>query len=125
MARFTKILPEDGKRPGTYYINLYNMKDQPIYQAEALAYHEGIPGHHMQIAIAQELKRCSEVRRHGGNVAYVEGWALYSELVPKEIPVLQRPVLRFRPFVQRGLPRCTARSRCRHSLQEMDAHTSV
>ncbi|MFZ7106401.1 MAG: DUF885 domain-containing protein [Bacteroidota bacterium] len=82
---------EDGKRPGTYYINLYNMKDQPIYQAEALAYHEGIPGHHMQIAIAQELKGVPKFRRHGGNVAYVEGWALYSELVPKEIGFYKDP----------------------------------
>ncbi len=76
---------EDGKRPGTYYINLYNMDDQPIYQMESLAHHEGIPGHHMQIAIAQELKNIPKFRKHGGNVAYVEGWALYSELIPKEI----------------------------------------
>lgn len=82
---------EDGSRPGTYYINLYNMKDQPIYQAEALAYHEGIPGHHMQIAIAQELKGVPKFRRHGGNVAYVEGWALYSELLPKEIGFYKDP----------------------------------
>ena len=75
---------EDGKRPGTYYINLYNMDDQPIYQMESLAYHEGIPGHHMQVAIAQELKDIPKFRRHGGNVAYVEGWALYAEYVPKE-----------------------------------------
>lgn len=81
----------DGKRPGTYYINLYNMKDQPIYQAEALAYHEGIPGHHMQIAIAQELKDVPKFRTQGGNVAYVEGWALYSEMIPKEIGFYQNP----------------------------------
>lgn len=81
----------DGKRPGTYYINLYNMADQPIYQAEALAYHEGIPGHHMQVAIAQELKDVPQFRMHGGNVAYVEGWALYSELVPKEFGFYKDP----------------------------------
>lgn len=81
----------DGKRPGTYYINLYNLKDQPIYQAEALAYHEGIPGHHMQVAIAQELKDVPKFRTQGGNVAYVEGWALYSELIPKEIGFYQNP----------------------------------
>ncbi len=75
----------DGTRPGRYYINLYNMNDQAIYQMEALAYHEGIPGHHMQIAIAQELKGIPKFRMHGGNTAYLEGWALYSELVPKEI----------------------------------------
>ncbi len=82
---------EDGRRPGTYYINLYNMDDQPIYQMESLAYHEGIPGHHMQIAIAQELKAIPKFRKHGGNVAYVEGWALYSEYIPKEIGFYRDP----------------------------------
>ncbi|TAH38968.1 MAG: DUF885 domain-containing protein [Bacteroidetes bacterium] len=82
---------QDGSRPGTYYINLYDMKDQPIYQAEALAYHEGIPGHHMQIAIAQELTGIPKFRQHGGNVAYVEGWALYAELIPKEYGFYQDP----------------------------------
>lgn len=79
----------DGSRPGRYYINLYTLADQPIYQMEALAYHEAIPGHHMQIAIAQELKDLPQFRKLGGNTAYVEGWALYSELVPKEIGFYQ------------------------------------
>jgi uncharacterized protein (DUF885 family) len=81
----------DGSRPGRYYINLYNMADQASYQMEALAYHEGIPGHHMQIAIAQELKGIPKFRMHGGNTAYVEGWALYSEKLPKEIGFYQDP----------------------------------
>jgi uncharacterized protein (DUF885 family) len=81
----------DGSRPGRYYINLYNMADQATYQMEALAYHEGIPGHHMQIAIAQELNNIAKFRMHGGNTAYIEGWALYSELVPKEIGFYQDP----------------------------------
>lgn len=81
----------DGSRPGRYYINLYNMADQATYQMDALAYHEGIPGHHMQIAIAQELQNIPKFRMHGGNTAYVEGWALYSELVPKEIGFYQDP----------------------------------
>jgi len=76
---------QDGSRPGTYYINLYNMKDQPIYQAEALAYHEGIPGHHMQIAIAQELEGVPKFRQHGGNVAYVEGWRFTLNLFLKNM----------------------------------------
>jgi uncharacterized protein (DUF885 family) len=81
----------DGSRPGRYYINLYNMADQATYQMEALAYHEGIPGHHMQIAIAQELTNLPKFRKEGGNTAYVEGWGLYSERVPKEIGFYEDP----------------------------------
>lgn len=75
----------DGSRPGMYYANLYNMKDMPIYQMEALAYHEGIPGHHMQIAISQELTGLPKFRRFSGYTAYSEGWGLYSEYLPKEM----------------------------------------
>lgn len=75
----------DGKRPGRYYVNLYNMKDNPKYQLEALTAHEAIPGHHMQIAIAQELKGIPDFRKHGGNTAYIEGWALYAEKLNKEL----------------------------------------
>jgi uncharacterized protein (DUF885 family) len=81
----------DGSRPGIYYVNLYNMADQAIYQMEALAYHEGIPGHHMQLAIAQELQGIPKFRKLGGNTAYVEGWALYSELIPKELGFYSDP----------------------------------
>ncbi len=81
----------DGSRPGRYYVNLFNMADQPTYQLESLAYHEGIPGHHMQIAIAQELENIPQFRKLGGNVAYQEGWALYSEFVPKEMGFYQDP----------------------------------
>lgn len=81
----------DGKRPGIYYANLYRMSDMPIYQMEALAYHEGIPGHHMQLAIAQELEGVPKFRRFGGYTAYTEGWGLYSEFVPKEIGLYQDP----------------------------------
>lgn len=73
----------DGSRPGTYYANLYRMADMPVYQMEALAYHEGIPGHHLQISIAQELEGIPRFRRFGGYTAYVEGWGLYSEWLPK------------------------------------------
>ena len=85
----------DGSRPGRYYINLYDMTNQATYQMDALAYHEGIPGHHMQIAIAQELKNIPEFRKNGGNTAYVEGWALYSEKIPKEIGFYQDPYADF------------------------------
>ncbi|HHL43295.1 MAG TPA: DUF885 domain-containing protein, partial [Hellea balneolensis] len=81
----------DGSRPGTYFINLRNMKDQPIYLMQALAYHEGIPGHHMQIAIAQELTGIPEFRKQGGYTSYVEGWALYAESVPAELGLYTDP----------------------------------
>jgi uncharacterized protein (DUF885 family) len=81
----------DGSRPGTYYANMYRMEAMPSYQMEALAYHEGIPGHHMQIAIAQELKNVPMFRKIGGYTAYVEGWGLYSELIPKEMGFYSDP----------------------------------
>jgi uncharacterized protein (DUF885 family) len=74
----------DGSRPGIYYANLYNMRDMPVYQMEALAFHEGIPGHHMQISIAQELEDLPRFRKFGGYTAYSEGWALYCERLPRE-----------------------------------------
>jgi uncharacterized protein (DUF885 family) len=81
----------DGSRPGIYYANLYDMEAMPTYQMEALAYHEGIPGHHMQIAIAQELEGVPKFRKFGGYTAYIEGWGLYSELVPKEMGLYEDP----------------------------------
>ena len=81
----------DGSRPGTYYANLYRMSDMPSYQMEALAYHEGLPGHHLQISIAQELEGIPEFRRFGGYTAYVEGWGLYSERLPREMDRYQNP----------------------------------
>ncbi len=81
----------DGTRPGIYYANLYRMSEMPTYQMEALAYHEGIPGHHMQLAIAQELTDIPKFRKFGGYTAYVEGWGLYSEYLPKEIGMYSDP----------------------------------
>ncbi|WP_151173150.1 DUF885 domain-containing protein [Pseudoalteromonas ruthenica] len=81
----------DGSRPGVYYANLYDMEAMPTYQLEALAYHEGIPGHHMQIAIAQELEGVPNFRKYGRFTAYTEGWGLYSELLPKEMGLYQDP----------------------------------
>jgi len=81
----------DGSRPGYYYANLYNTQDMPNYDMEALAYHEGIPGHHMQIAIAQELENVPKFRKFGGYTAYIEGWGLYSEFLPKEMGLYADP----------------------------------
>ena len=90
----------DGSRPGTYYINLKDVKDQPKFLMQALAYHEGIPGHHMQIAIAQELEGLPKFRTLGGHTAFTEGWALYSEALPKEIGLYTDP---YKEFGQLGM----------------------
>lgn len=81
----------DGSRPGIYYANLYRMDAMPLYQMEALAYHEGVPGHHMQIAIAQELEGVPSFRKFGRYTAYSEGWGLYSEYLPKEMGLYEDP----------------------------------
>ena len=81
----------DGSRAGVYYANLYLMSAMPTYQMEALAYHEGIPGHHMQLAIAQELKGIPEFRKSVNVTAYTEGWGLYSEYLPKELGFYEDP----------------------------------
>jgi uncharacterized protein (DUF885 family) len=75
----------DGSRPGIFYVNTSNVKAIPTYQMEALAYHEGIPGHHMQIAIAQELEGIPKFRKFGGFTAYSEGWGLYTERLGKDM----------------------------------------
>ncbi len=75
----------DGSRPGTYYVNLYNLKDMSKNELEALAYHEGLPGHHLQLSIQTQLGDVPAFRRFGGVTAYSEGWGLYSEELPKEM----------------------------------------
>jgi len=90
----------DGSRPGTYYVNLKDVKEQPKFLMQALAYHEGIPGHHMQLAIAQELQGLPKFRTLGGHTAFIEGWALYSEALPKEIGLYSDP---YKEFGQLGM----------------------
>ncbi len=82
----------DGSRPGRYYVNLYDMKNMPVYEMQALAYHEAIPGHHMQMSINQELQGLPKFRTLGsGHTAYIEGWGLYSEYLPKEYGFYKDP----------------------------------
>ncbi|WP_234977457.1 DUF885 domain-containing protein [Ferrimonas marina] len=88
---FYEVPTADGSRPGTYYANLYNMANMPSYQMEALAFHEGIPGHHMQLATAIELESVPKFRRYAMYTAYIEGWGLYSEYLPKEMGFYQDP----------------------------------
>lgn len=86
----------DGSRPGIYYAHLLDMKAMPKSELEVIAYHEGLPGHHMQIAIAQELTSVPTFRRQAGFNAYSEGWGLYSEWLAREMPgTYQDPYSRF------------------------------
>ncbi len=75
----------DGSRPGTYYINTTEPQTRPRYEAEVLAFHEAVPGHHLQVAIAQELAGLPAFRRFAGPTAYIEGWGLYSERLSDEM----------------------------------------
>jgi uncharacterized protein (DUF885 family) len=75
----------DGKRPGIFFVNTYNYAQRTTTSAEAIAYHEGLPGHHLQISIAQELTGIPEFRKHNYYTAYTEGWGLYSEHLGKDV----------------------------------------
>ena len=86
---------EDGSRPGIYYVNLADMNQVLKPQIEAISYHEGAPGHHFQIALAQELPDVPKFRRFGGYGAYAEGWGLYAEGVGKEMGFYQDPYSEF------------------------------
>ena len=82
----------DGSRPGVYYAHLSDMTSMPKTDLETIAYHEGIPGHHMQISIAQELESIPKFRSQGSfNSAFIEGWALYSEFLAKEMGGFEDP----------------------------------
>jgi uncharacterized protein (DUF885 family) len=81
----------DGSRPGTYYVHLIDMSSMPKVELESVAYHEGIPGHHMQISIAQELTGVPMFRTQAGYTAYTEGWGLYAERLAKEMGAYEDP----------------------------------
>lgn len=81
----------DGKRPGKVDVNTYNFAERSLAGVEAVAYHEGIPGHHLQISIGQELTGLPDFRKQAYYTAYTEGWALYSERLGKEIGFYQDP----------------------------------
>ena len=75
----------DGSRPGIFYVNLYNMKDMPNTEIEALAYHEGVPGHHLDGSVTTKLTDLPAFRRFGGYTAWSEGWGLYAERLAKDM----------------------------------------
>jgi uncharacterized protein (DUF885 family) len=81
----------DGSRPGHINVNEYDPEQRLVLNIEAIAYHEGIPGHHLQLSLAQDMENLLEFRRHAGYTAFVEGWALYSERLGKEVGHYQDP----------------------------------
>ena len=92
---FYQSPPPDGSRPGIYYANLYDMDAMPITDLEALAFHEGLPGHHLQLSISAELEGVPDFQRHTRFTAFTEGWGLYSEYLAKEMGFYQNPYSNF------------------------------
>jgi uncharacterized protein (DUF885 family) len=85
----------DGTRAGFFYINTFNLASRPLYMLEALSLHEAVPGHHLQIALQQELEHLPQFRKYSGFTAFVEGWALYSERLGLEAGFYEDPYSNF------------------------------
>lgn len=84
--------PENGSKPGYFYVNTYNLPARPIYTMTALTLHEAVPGHHLQVALAQEMPEQPWFRRQLGTTAFVEGWALYAERLGYEMGMYADPI---------------------------------
>jgi uncharacterized protein (DUF885 family) len=85
----------EGGRPGYFYANTYDLKSRPKWEMEALTLHEAVPGHHLQISLAQEMDQGPEFRKYDGYTAYVEGWGLYAESLGEELGFYKDPYSKF------------------------------
>ena len=92
MATHYQTGTPDGKRPGRIVVATAHFAQRTLIDDEATAYHEGIPGHHMQLSVAQKLTNLPKFRQHSHNSGYIEGWALYAEQLGKEVGFYQDPV---------------------------------
>jgi hypothetical protein len=110
----------DGSRPGIFYFNAYDLPSRTTPGMETLYLHEGAPGHHFQISLAQENEALPSFMRFGGNTAYVEGWGLYAETLGKRARSLYRPLPIFRLSRFAAVPGDPAGRRHRHPFQGLD-----
>jgi uncharacterized protein (DUF885 family) len=94
-AAYYYSAPPDGSRPGVFYLNTHNLPERLLYNQEALAYHEAIPGHHLQLSLAAESEGIPAFQKRQSQTAYVEGWGLYSELLADELGLYSSPLSRY------------------------------
>lgn len=94
-AAYYYAAPNDGSRPAVYYLNTHKLDSRPLYNLAALTFHEAVPGHHLQMALAAEQKELPIFRRHLRNTAFEEGWALYAETLADDLGLKLDPLSRF------------------------------
>ena len=94
-AAYYYSAPADGSRPGVFYLNTQDLPERLLYNQEALAFHEAIPGHHLQLSLAAEATGIPDFQKRQSQTAYVEGWGLYSELLADELGLYSSPLSRY------------------------------